>query len=558
MKITNKTHQIGTILLFFIFTLLGSLIFINTSATSPVQAANSYDTLTSISALSIPLSETVSCTNSKAKTKCKNGNICSTLSIDEPGVCAIFGGPLVSLETPNILDQTEGVAKEDLGFTNQIANGNFEFGFYQVGQLGFEAPDIGNVPHGWGWYRNPAYGKYTIDNNQRFALVCADDIGAAVAQYERQQEASDEGATIFDTDYSLSAFDTITSSTTTSSDDDIFGPIPGVSEITANNALGLTMQSTDQQDARIGVYQIVDVTPGQMYRFTMSATIQVQAGARTLDPLGTDGQPIPQAPNNTFELYFDHTGSTNWKIIPYEERTILPIREQKLTFTEEEAISENKGISEVGDYETFVTAQSNKMTIFLTAWRKWANWRTTRWTVDCVSLVPVDASGEPIPYSQFQQINNNAVPAASVDPAADTETGEDTSTSTSTSTTEPTTQTDDTLQTETESSQESSTTTTETQTDQTATETEQTQTTLDQTDQSETTADISTESTTTTETTEGDQTESSASEETTSSIIPTSGGILENSQNTMLIFLTAIVVALGLIGAGVWNIRRNK
>jgi hypothetical protein len=41
-------------------------------------------------------------------------------------------------------------------------------------------------------------------------------------------------------------------------------------------------------------------------------------------------------------------------------------------------------------------------------------------------------------------------------------------------------------------------------------------------------------------------------------IIPPSGGVIESTGNALLIGAVSIVLILGLVGAGVWNARRQK
>ncbi|MCB0162854.1 MAG: hypothetical protein KDI79_01420 [Anaerolineae bacterium] len=235
--------------------------------------------------------------------------------------------------------------------SNLIINGNFEAGFYAVPELGFEPPDIGNVPKGWFWYRNQAYGKYTIFNNQSLGLECPYASDAPPAPVV---------------------------------DDPVFGPIPGVTNESTTSALGFQIQSSDQQDARLGVYQVIDgLTPGQTYRFSMSGTLQIQSGATTLQP--EDPKAPEEAQNHTIELYFDQTGNTDWKAIPHEKWTIIEWPEEKLEFKVSE---DNEDLADIQSYQTFFTAQSSKMTIFITFWRKWANWRTGIASLDCVALQP--------------------------------------------------------------------------------------------------------------------------------------------------------------------------
>ena len=250
------------------------------------------------------------------------------------------------------------VAEPVAGANNEIFNGNFEYGFFPVPELGFEIRDTGAVPNDWNWYKSNTYGKVTIYNNEGFGLVCADDTGL-------QEFIEDNSG---------------------------FGPIPGVGPSRRpNNSLSLHIQSSDEQDMRLGVYQVVDVTPGQMYRLTMSGTVQVQSGAGTLqsqDPF----DPI-EAQNHAIEVSFDHRGGTDWQAIPLDRRTIWNLEEEKLEFKVSET---DEDIAEIQNFETFVRAGSDKMTVFITGWRKWANWRTGIFTIDCISLVPVDAMGNPI------------------------------------------------------------------------------------------------------------------------------------------------------------------
>ncbi|RME98035.1 MAG: hypothetical protein D6768_18295, partial [Chloroflexi bacterium] len=240
------------------------------------------------------------------------------------------------------------------GANNKIFNGNFEFGFYQVPQLGFEAVDVGNVPNYWGWYKSNTHGKVTIENNQRFGLVCKDDAGMAETINNPPDDPNSP-----------------------------FGPVPDVVYQRPNNALSLHMQSTDEPDMRLGVYQTVAVVPGLDYRFSMSGTIQVQSGGGTLQP--DDAEAPIEAQNHTIEVSFDQNGGNDWKAIPLEKRQVVEFKEEKLEFKISE---DNEDIATVQDFETVVHAESDRMTIFITGWRKWANWRTAIFTIDCVSLEP--------------------------------------------------------------------------------------------------------------------------------------------------------------------------
>lgn len=305
---------------------------------------------------------------------------------------------------------------------NLITNGNFEFGFYQVPELGFEPPDVGNVPQDWNWFKSSAYGKYNISNNEGFGLVCRDD----TSQSER-----------------------------------------------GKNSLSFHMQSTDQPDARLGVYQKVNVVPGQDYLFSISGTIQVQAGGSSPDQ------------NHWVEIYLDQTGNTNWQAIPNEDWTLVRWPEEELEF--KTSGEEDPDIARIFDYYDVVTAESNTMTVFIQGWRRWPNWRTGIFTFDCVSLVPLG------------NINVGALVPDLSDQS--------------------TTEVDEALEASMTSSSGSSTA-------------------AEPAVSSSTGAD------------------SASASETT--IIPSSGGILNSQENWLLITVTSIVVIIGLVGAGIWNIQRKK
>ena len=309
------------------------------------------------------------------------------------------------------------------GANNLVANGNFEFGFYTVPELGFEPPDVGHVPNNWNWFKNEKYGKYNIYDNAGFGLICPDDLK--------------EGTR-------------------------------------GKNSLSLHIQSTDVSDARLGVYQTINVVPGQDYLFSISGTIQVQAGGSSPDI------------NHRVLVYFDQTGNTDWRAIPHEDWTVLPWREQELEF--KPSGPEDPDLAKIEDYLQVVKAKSDKLTIFLMGWRRWANWRTGIFTLDCVSLIPLNQADIPAAIPRMSEISVTTVDEA-LEAGAEVEPG-------AAPQPEPAVVPDN--------------------------------------DTSE-------------ETPGADQ-----------AIIPPSGGILESSGNAVLVGATAIILILGLVGAGIWNARRQK
>jgi len=230
---------------------------------------------------------------------------------------------------------------------NLLTNGNFEADFYGAPELGFEPPETGWIPNSWGWFKSQAYGKYNIYGNEGFALVCPDDF-----------------------------------------------------RLFTNSALSLSfhIQSSDQPDARLGVYQTVSVTPGQQYLFAIQGAIQSQPGAGSPDI------------NNRLEVFFDQSGGTDWQATPHEKWTSLPWREQELEF--ETSGPNDPDLARIQEYYTIVKPSSNRLTVFLNAWRRWPNWRTTIFTVDCVSLTPLNQVDVAALAPRLTQLSTTAVDAA--------------------------------------------------------------------------------------------------------------------------------------------------
>jgi hypothetical protein len=317
---------------------------------------------------------------------------------------------------------------------NLLFNGNFEFGYYPVPELGFEADEIGNIPHKWGWYKSNTYGKFDIDNNEGFRLVCHED--AELKSGTR-------------------------------------------------NALAVYIQSTDQADARLGIYQTVNVVPGKDYLFSISGTIQVQPGGGSPDI------------NHHAQIAFDHTGGTDWTAIPFEEWTSLPWSRNDLEFTL--SGPEDPDLAKVESYYTIVRARSNKMTVFVGAWRRWSNWRSAILTFDCVYLVPIDQID---PYTLTLQLPEYSAP--DVDQLLEGSVIE--------------------------------------------VQPEVISPTVPAATPAAAAAPAATPA----------ATPPAAAPPAQPVEIPDSGGILETKDNAVLIVVVSVVVIAGLVGAGIWNMQRQK
>ncbi|MDM8520063.1 hypothetical protein QUF64_08450 [Anaerolineales bacterium HSG6] len=376
----------------------------------------------------------------------------------------LLSQPVLAQEEADDEAETDEVTYQEddgPGAYNEIANGNFEFGFYGIPWIGFEAGDWSGVPVDWGWFKNnEAYGKYRIYDNREFGLICLDDLN--------QTESS-------------------------------------------KTSLSLHMQSTDDIEARLGVYQTLDVVPGLEYVFAISGTIQSQKGQGRIKR------------NNRVELFFDESGHEDWDQIPKDDWITLPWPEEELEY---KVSGENDpDLATIYGYLTAIKPQTNRLTVFVSGYRELPNFRATRFTVDCISLIPV-AQLDTFAYAEA--LSNFS--ATSVDYTLDADKLDELPA---------------------EIFAES--------------------------------AEIKTETITTQPTSvpagpayeivsasvvgvvppkaDGDstvQTSPSDTDSSTTIIIPDSGGVPDSSARTILVMIFASLVVIGLVGAGIWNIRREE
>jgi hypothetical protein len=248
-------------------------------------------------------------------------------------------GPLLLLVGLAGPAAAQSPVQEGSSSANMLLNGNFEFGFYWVDELGFEPPDSGWVPNDWRWFKNEVHGKYNIYNNEGFGLLCSDDINQ---------------------------------------------------NVTGKNSLSLHMQSTDQRHAKLGVYtNLFGLTPGASYLFSISGTIQSQPGVH----------------GNTVEVAFDFSDNGSWRKIPEEDWTVLPLKEFDLEF--EISGPDDPDLAQIQAYYQVFQAKGERMTLFLVAHRDLPNHRTTIFTLDCVSVVPLSADNVNVHQIMPDLINLN-------------------------------------------------------------------------------------------------------------------------------------------------------
>ena len=131
----------------------------------------------------------------------------------------------------------------------------------------------------------------------------------------------------------------------------------------------------------MGIYQTVDVVPGQTYRLTIHGLVRSTEGSTSASSYGY-----------RLQWAVDLSGGTDWQKVGGGAAGAW----QELNWKESPRL-------EPGAMETFatdITATSNKLTLFIRAWKKWGNpGEEGDYNVDGISLVPVPAA-TPVPGSQ--------------------------------------------------------------------------------------------------------------------------------------------------------------
>ncbi len=134
----------------------------------------------------------------------------------------------------------------------------------------------------------------------------------------------------------------------------------------------ITMVQASQSDRYAGIYQNLDVVARQPYSLTLYG--QIRTGFADVNQ-SSYGYRVQYA--------MDHSGSDNWQEIPAEDWVEVPWDEQKIHSPDVEFLS----------YSTTITPAANSITLFVRAWKKWADPGEVHYTLDSISLVGPSAVG---------------------------------------------------------------------------------------------------------------------------------------------------------------------
>ena len=150
-----------------------------------------------------------------------------------------------------------------------------------------------------------------------------------------------------------------------------------------NWAQRITLAQATQPNRYAGLYQQVNIAPGQTYTLTMYGQIRTGLGDINQSSYGY-----------RMQYAVDRTGGTNWQDVPESNWVELPWDEQLLNSADVKFL----------EYTTAVTSTSSKITLFVRAWKKWADPGEGQYTLDDLSLVgPVPGSKPVTPEAMIDQ-----------------------------------------------------------------------------------------------------------------------------------------------------------
>jgi hypothetical protein len=149
--------------------------------------------------------------------------------------------------------------------------------------------------------------------------------------------------------------------------------------VQGKNTQLIEIKNAQEQNRYLGMYQTADVIAGQVYTFSMRGLVRTNTGDVQQTSYGY-----------RLEVGFDLNGGQDWKTV--EDWVELPWDDQLRV----------QDSFRFDSYTTRLTAKSDKLTVFIRAWKKWADSGEGDYDVDDIQLVgptQVTPSGPGIPVT---------------------------------------------------------------------------------------------------------------------------------------------------------------
>jgi hypothetical protein len=133
-----------------------------------------------------------------------------------------------------------------------------------------------------------------------------------------------------------------------------------------SSAQRISVENAVEADRYGGIYQMVEVVPGEVYTLTLHG--QIRSGFGDVEASGYGYR---------IQYGLDFEGGTDWRTIPADHWVELPWDDQLLGGTE----------FEFSTHTAELTATSDKLTLFVRVWNKWPIQSLAEYTLDNLSLV---------------------------------------------------------------------------------------------------------------------------------------------------------------------------
>ncbi len=160
-----------------------------------------------------------------------------------------------------------------------------------------------------------------------------------------------------------------------------------------SNAQMIEIKDAQALNRYAGIYQTVNVVPGQQYKLTIKGLIRSTEGDIEVSDYG-------------YRLQYgvDYNGGTAWELVAEQDWHELPWDEQVLFDPE-------GGLYRFETYEATLTARNEQLTLFIRGWKKWINNGSGIFDIQAISLVGPAPEG----------LEASLVQAASLDASASTQ-----------------------------------------------------------------------------------------------------------------------------------------
>jgi hypothetical protein len=162
--------------------------------------------------------------------------------------------------------------------------------------------------------------------------------------------------------------------------------------IAGKNAQLIEIKNATERDRYAGIYQTIAVVPGQQYKLTLKGLIRSEEGD-------------VQKSNYGYRLQYgiDDQGGTTWELLGEKSW-------QEIQWDEQPLNDPLNGSYRFDTFETTITAKSDKLTLFIRAWKKWVNNGTGLYDLDEVSLIGPAPAGFQAAAGQEAAVGNTNQP----------------------------------------------------------------------------------------------------------------------------------------------------